>query len=48
MTVKKRKLVPPSPEGGTKPKTEPSKPQNRVRLGSRATVGKKANLGVKT
>ena len=48
MTVKKRKLVPPSPEGGAKTKAEPSKAQNRIRLGSRATVGKKANLGVKT
>jgi hypothetical protein len=47
MTVKKRKLVPPSPEGGAKPKAEPSKPQNRIRLGSRATIGNRAKLGVK-
>ena len=48
MAVKKRKLVPPSPEGGAKPKAEPSKPQNRIRLGSRASIGNRAKLGVKT
>tara|TARA_B100000287_G_scaffold290_1_gene311 strand:- start:5328 stop:5474 length:147 start_codon:yes stop_codon:yes gene_type:complete len=48
MAVKKRKLVPPSPEGGTKPKAEPSKSQNRIKLGSGVTLGSKAKLGVKT
>ena len=47
MGVKKKKLVPPSPKGGTSPKPEPKMEQNRVRLGSRATIGKRASLGVK-
>jgi len=48
MGVKKKKLVPPSPKGGTSPKAEPKMERNRVQLGSRASIGKKANLGVKT
>lgn len=47
MAVKKRKLVPPSPEGGTKPKPEPKMERNRVQLGSRVTLGRRAKLGVK-
>tara|TARA_S200000501_G_scaffold7238_1_gene6386 strand:- start:695 stop:841 length:147 start_codon:yes stop_codon:yes gene_type:complete len=48
MAVKKRKLEAPSPKGASKPKAEPSKPQNRIRLGSRASIGNRAKLGVKT
>ena len=47
MAVKKRKLEAPSSEGASKPKASPSKPKNRVQLGSRATIGKRANMGVK-
>ena len=48
MAVKKRKLEAPSSEGASKPKASPSKPKNRVQLGSRVTLGSKAKLGVKT
>ncbi|BAQ86959.1 hypothetical protein [uncultured Mediterranean phage uvMED] len=47
MGVKKKKLVPPSPKGGTSPKAEPKMEPNRVQLGSRATIGNRAKLGVK-
>ena len=45
MAVKKRKLVPPSSEGGTNSNSQPK--ANRIKLGKGVKVGSKAKLGEK-